>query len=157
MTNVRTERAATSDSFAGGCACAAVRYDIAAQPVAMGDCQCRQCQQRSGTGHGSYLAFAMREAVKLTGQAREWDVTGDGGTLKRHAFCGTCGTPVFLTFPALPELFIVHAGSLDDPSRYQLHYVTYTRSGQAWDAVAPALAKFETMPPRADADGGNAG
>ena len=135
-----------SAAYSGGCACGTIRFEITDEPVGTNDCQCRQCQQRSGTGHGSYMAFASRAKVKLTGDAKEWDVTGDGGTLKRHAFCPVCGSPVYLTFPAMPDLFIVHAGSLDDPGRYKPQFVTYHVSGQDWDAVAPGLKMFGRMP-----------
>jgi len=30
-------------------------YEISAEPIAMNDCQCRDCQSTSGTGHGSYI------------------------------------------------------------------------------------------------------
>lgn len=140
-----------SNAYTGGCACGAIRFEINDESIGMNDCQCRDCQHRSGTGHGSYIAFASRAKVKLTGQAKEWDVTGDGGTLKRHAFCPVCGSPVYLTFPAMPDLFIVHAASLDDPSRYQPQFVTYNARGHAWDAVGPALKTFEKMPTRVPA------
>ncbi len=140
-----------SENYTGGCACGTIRFDIAAKPVAMNDCQCRDCQRRSGTGHGSYLTFASRAAAKLPGEAKEWDVTGDGGTLKRHAFCPACGSPVYLTFPQMPDLFIVHAASLDDPAMYKPQFVLFTASGHPWDAVDPALQTFERMPPRAAA------
>ncbi|MCA0246287.1 MAG: hypothetical protein LCH93_06670 [Proteobacteria bacterium] len=42
----------------GGCACGAVRYEIPGEPLAMADRQCRDCQRKSGTGHGSYLTSA---------------------------------------------------------------------------------------------------
>lgn len=44
--------------YTGGCACGAIRYEISTDPVMMNDCQCRDCQRDSGTGHGSYLIFA---------------------------------------------------------------------------------------------------
>ena len=47
-----------SKAFTGGCACGAIRYEIPAEPLVMSDCQCRDCQRKSGTGHGSYLTFA---------------------------------------------------------------------------------------------------
>lgn len=46
-----------STSYTGGCACGALRYEAAAQPIFENHCQCRDCQKRSGTGHGSYLTF----------------------------------------------------------------------------------------------------
>jgi hypothetical protein len=47
---------------------------------------------------------------------------------------------------AMPELFTVHAASLDDPSRYKPAVVTYTVRGHAWDHIDPALPRFDKMP-----------
>jgi hypothetical protein len=136
-----------SISYTGGCACGAIRYEISDEPMVSNDCQCRTCQKKSGTGHSSYLTFPSKEKVKLSGKATLWDVAGDNGNVKSHGFCPTCGSPVYLTFPAAPDLFTVHAGSLDDPGRYRPQMVTYTIRGQSWDHVDPVIAKFEKMPP----------
>ncbi|HEY3148464.1 MAG TPA: GFA family protein, partial [Dongiaceae bacterium] len=106
------------------------------------------CQRKSGTGHGSYLTFPSRSRVKLTSQATHWDMVSDSGNVKTRAFCPTCGSPVYLTFKAMPDLFTVHAASLDDPSRYKPQMVFYTARGYAWDHLDPALPKFDKMPPR---------
>jgi hypothetical protein len=136
-----------SQSYSGGCACGAIRYDIAAEPIAMNDCQCRDCQSASGTGHGSYLTFPDRATVTLTGKASHWDMTGDSGNVKTRGFCPTCGAPVYLTFADMPELFTIHAASLDDPGRYQPQMVTYMVSGHGWDRLDPTVPKFKKMPP----------
>ena len=134
-------------AYVGGCACGAIRYEISAEPMASNDCQCRDCQRRSGTGHGSYLTFPSRKDVKLKGEATLWNVAGDTGNVKSYAFCPVCGSPVYLTFAAAPDLFTVHAASLDDPSRYKPQMVTYVVRGYAWDHLDPALPKFDKMPP----------
>ena len=134
------------ESYAGGCACGAIRYDVAGEPVAMNDCQCMQCQRDSGSGHASYLTFSGAQ-VKLAGAASSWDFTGDGGTVKRRAFCPDCGTPVYMTFPNSPEIFVIRAGSLDDPRRYKPEMVFWTATAQPWDLIDPEAAKFERMPP----------
>ena len=54
-----------SKPYTGGCACGAIRYEISAEPLAMIDCQCHDCQHTSGTGHGSYLSFPSRNDVKV--------------------------------------------------------------------------------------------
>ncbi len=134
-------------SYTGGCACGAVRYEITAEPVFQNHCQCRDCRKRSGTGHGSYLTFASREAVTLTGRTTDWRVRGDSGNDKVQAFCPTCGTPVALTFAAMPDLFTITAASLDDPARFAPAVVTYASRALPWDGIDPALRSFPAMPP----------
>jgi hypothetical protein len=68
-------------------------------------------------------------------------------TEKSHAFCPVCGSPVYLTFAAMPDLFTIHAASLDDPGRYRPQVVTYGMRGHTWDRLDPALPKFDKMPP----------
>lgn len=135
-----------SRTWSGGCACGAVRYEIAGEPVFSNHCQCRDCQYKSGTGHGSYLTFPNRRAVALTGQTAKWDMVGDSGNIKTRGFCPTCGSPVSLTFVAMPDLFTIHAASLDDPARFKPQAVTYTSRGYAWDHLDPAVPTFEKMP-----------
>lgn len=132
--------------YSGGCACGVIRYNISDEPIFMNDCQCKDCQRMSGTGHGSYLTFPSRAAVKLEGEASHFDMIGDSGNTKTSSFCPKCGSPVYMTFAAMPTLFTVHATSLDDPSRYIPQAVTYTVSGFPWDHLNPVLPKFEKMP-----------
>jgi hypothetical protein len=135
-----------SKAYTGGCECGKIRYEIADEPLFMNDCQCRDCQRRSGTGHGSYLTFPSRQHVKLEGAATHSKVTSDNGNVKTHAFCPTCGSPVYLTFSATPAVFTVHAASLDDPGRYEPQAVTYRVRGYAWDKIDPTLPQFDKMP-----------
>jgi hypothetical protein len=137
-----------TQAYTGGCACGAIRYEISSEPIVSNHCQCRDCQRKSGTGHGSYLTFPRRTDVKLTGEATHWDIIGDSGNAKTRAFCPMCGSPVYMTFAAAPDVFTVHAASLDDPSRYKPQMVTYVLRGHAWDYIDPTLPRFDRMPPR---------
>ncbi|MDV6330055.1 GFA family protein [Asticcacaulis sp. 201] len=132
-------------TWTGGCACGALRYEISADPIAMVDCQCRDCQLESGTGHASHIVFA-REGAKTTGDAAQYEMRADSGNMKTRHFCKTCGCPVLMTFAATPDVFTVRAASLDEPDRYQPQIVTYTARGHDWDHLDPALPKFERMP-----------
>lgn len=136
-----------SHAYTGGCACGAIRYEIPSEPIFQNHCQCLDCQHKSGTGHGSYLSFA-RGGTKQTGQATLWDMIGDSGNVKTRAFCPTCGSPVYMTYAAMPDVITVHAASLDDPSRFKPQAVTYGVRGHAWDFLDPALVRFERMPPK---------
>ena len=135
--------------YAGGCACGAIRYETISEPIFENHCQCRDCQKRSGTGHGSYLTFPSRADVTITGEAKEWRIVADSGNEKIHAFCPTCGTPVYLTFSAMPDLIAVHAASLDDPGLFNpqvVTVVTYAMRAHGWDMMSPSLATFERLP-----------
>ena len=132
--------------YTGGCACGAIRYSTAHAPIFQNHCQCRDCQHKSGTGHGSYLTFPRAGGVKVTGQATPWDMIADSGNVKTRGFCPTCGSPVYQTYTAMPDIFTVHAASLDDPRRFKPQAVTYAVRGHAWDHLDPGLTKFAKMP-----------
>lgn len=133
-------------TYTGGCACGEIRYEVEGEPIVMVDCQCRQCQRESGTGHTSNLTFHKARA-SIDGKPSAWDTAGDGGTRKRSAFCPTCGSPVYMTFPDMPDLLVIRAASLDEPERYQPQIVTWAAAAQAWDRIDPALTVFDKMPP----------
>ena len=132
--------------YTGGCACGAVRYATKHTPLFQNHCQCRDCQRRSGAGHGCWLTFPERADMTITGEAAHWEVAGDSGNVKSHAFCPVCGTPVYLRFSEAPELIAVAAGSLDDPRRFEPQALTYAVRGLSWDSVDPSLQAFERMP-----------
>ena len=133
-------------AYTGGCACGAIRYETKNEPIFENHCQCRECQKLSGTGHGSYLTFPSRQAVTLKGEASLWSSIADSGQQKSRGFCPACGTPVYITFAAMPDIFTVHAASLDEPARFSPQAVTYGMRALPWDRLDPALATFPKMP-----------
>jgi hypothetical protein len=132
----------------GGCACQAVRYEIAAEPLLMAHCQCRDCQEQTGSGHASVVAFP-KAAVKLAGTATQYQSTADSGKRKTRAFCPVCGTPLYVLLESMPDAFLVKAVTLDDASVFQPQMVLYTDRAHAWDHVDPGLPAFPKMPPAA--------
>ena len=135
------------DKITGGCACGAIRYECTAEPLFAAHCQCRGCQHFSGTGHFSVMAVP-KAAVKMTGTPTYYEAKGDSGNTLRRGFCPTCGSPVFGLPDGMPDLAILPAGSLDDPSIFEPSAVVYAEHGPAWDYLDPALPKFPQMPPR---------
>ena len=131
----------------GGCHCGAVKYEISGDPVFTANCQCSDCQKFSGTGHSCNMAFPEAQA-NITGELTEYTIKGASGQDITRGFCPTCGTPIYSRSAAIPELVILKAGTLDDPSYYQPQMVIYTKSGQSWDAMPDDLMAFDEMPPR---------
>ena len=137
-----------SGDYRGRCACGAVRYDIAAEPAFAGQCQCRDCQRATGSGHANAIAFP-ESAVRLTGEVRYHAATGDSGKRVERGFCPACGSPMVWKFASRPELIAILAGSLDDPGVFAPQVVMYASRGFKWDRVDPALPSFEKLPPAA--------
>lgn len=135
-----------STTTSGGCACGDVRFDIAGTPVFQNHCQCRDCQQCSGTGHSSYMTFRGRGTLRITGSVSLWQLTADSGNAKTHAFCPRCGSPLYLTFAGMPDLLAIHVGALDDPSIFTPNVLTWASSGQAWDNLGAGLTAFARRP-----------
>ena len=138
-----------TSKYDGGCLCGAVRYSSGAEPMATGNCHCRDCQKTSG---GPYIAgfLVPAEAFEVTGEVTWFTTTADSGNRSQRAFCPTCGSSLF----GRPEgggVLFVHASTLDDPSWFKPAIDIFTSSAQPWDVMDPALAKFEKMPPM---DGG---
>ena len=132
----------------GGCACGSIRYEITAAPLLMAHCQCRDCQEQTGSGHASVLAFP-KSAVHVSGRATEYVTTADSGKRKTRAFCPVCGTPLYVLLDSMPDAFLVKAATLDDPTVFQPQMVLYTDRGHPWDHLDQALPKFAKMPPPA--------
>jgi hypothetical protein len=132
--------------YRGGCRCGAIRYEIAAEPMFAGQCQCLDCQHETGGGHASFMAFPA-DAVKLTGTPRFYELKADSGNQVQRGFCPTCGSPVVGRSSGMPDMTTITAGSLDDPGVFRPEFVVYTSRGHAWDRVDPALPSFPKMPP----------
>ncbi len=132
--------------YLGGCACGAVRYQIDDEPVF--ENHASAVTASAGAERGTALPhLSDRAKAVVTGKVTTWHVAGDSGNEKIHAFCPTCGTPVHLTFAAMPDLLeTVHAASLDSPELFHPSVVTYHARALDWDAVDPGLTKVQKMP-----------
>ncbi|MUG92055.1 aldehyde-activating protein [Scytonema sp. UIC 10036] len=132
-------------TYTGGCACGANRYEINTEPLLMGHCQCKDCQEATGSGHASVLVFP-KSGAKLSGSVTEYSTKADSGKTKKLAFCPICGSPLYTFLESMPDVFVVKAGSLDDPTVFQPQMVIYTDSRCTWDYIDPALPSYPKMP-----------
>ena len=130
----------------GSCMCGAVRYECSAEPVMTANCHCRDCQRATGSAYASVF-LVPRNAVKITGEVKYYDVKGDSGNILSRGFCPTCGSRLFGKPAVVPDLMGIMAGSLDDPSSHKPAMDIYTASAQPWDSMNPELSKFPKGPP----------
>ena len=99
----------------GGCACGAVRYTIAGAPKFAFICQCRACQQMTGSDHAAGFGLDA-ENLTITGALKHFERTAASGHAVRTYFCAHCSAPVYNDPERAVGLVMVHIGSLDDPS-----------------------------------------
>ena len=130
----------------GGCACGAVRYEIAAEPIRGFYCQCRDCQRDTGSGHSAVAVFPSA-AMRVTGAATEHLRSADSGAHKRKVFCGTCGSPLYNKPQSKPDMIGVYVGTLDDPSIFKPQIVMFASRAQSWDDLDPTLPRLPNMRP----------
>lgn len=133
-------------NFSGSCLCGAVRYECSAEPLFMGNCHCRDCQKASGGAYEPTIGLPAA-ALKITGKVQYYDTRADSGNTLSRGFCPECGSRMFGKAGAMPDLAMISAGSLDDPSQYQPTMDIFTSRAQPWDHMNPAVPKFPQMPP----------
>ncbi len=138
--------AASEADFTGGCLCGAVRYRVAAAPVAARACWCRACQY-VGAGSGTVNAIFPTAALRIEGVLAEYASLADSGSRMRRRFCPRCGTSMFANSEARPQFTGVRVGTLDDPNRIKPEATIWTSAAPPWAAFDPALPCFEGQPP----------
>lgn len=128
-----TETNDTDLPVTGGCMCGAVRFSIAAAPIAQRICWCRSCQYH-GAGNATVSAIFPFDALTVTGEVRDYEMVADSGNVMRRGFCPRCGTPLFNRGSRRPEIFVVRVGALDHPERFP-------PKSQIWASRRPAWVK----------------
>ena len=132
-------------SFTGGCACGAIRYECNAEPTAMFNCHCRDCQRATGTAF-SAVVYVPAKAFKITKGAPRYYSTSSGAVgHNKRGFCADCGSRLF--GGGTDEGQGINAASLDDPTLFKPQMHIWTSDAQPWDQMGPKLPKFETYAP----------
>jgi hypothetical protein len=135
--------------YAGGCLCAALRYEAGGEPSASGFCYCADCRKVSGSGFMPFMGFPG-SAVRFSGETRQFVSTSARGTEAVRNFCPVCGGLVFGGVVGKDKSFTIYAGSLDDPSLFHPQIAIFTRDCPPWVAIPPGLKAFETLPQRSE-------
>jgi len=135
-----------STHYSGGCACGNIRYECNAEPVMSVNCHCRDCQHATGSAYSTDMVIPVSGWKLTSGSPKYFDKKADSGNIVSRGFCGDCGSPLFAKESAAPDIIVITAGSLDDPTRYSPTGDLWTKSAQPWDHMNPDIEKFETQP-----------
>jgi hypothetical protein len=133
--------------YTGGCLCGALRYEAEGEPSASGYCCCADCRKASGSGFIPFMGFTG-DAVRFSGEARQFISNSFRGTEAVRNFCPVCGSLVFGGVVGKDTSFTIYAGSLDDPSLFAPQIAIFMRDRAHWVLIPPGLKTFETLPQR---------
>lgn len=127
----------------GGCSCGRVRYEAAGPPLFSVVCHCRDCQRASGTAGVPVMGVA-RDTFRVSGAPKSYATPGGSGQNAVRHFCPDCGSPLFGTPEAVPDIVTIYAGSLDRPEVFAPDHVIFTRDRPAWAKLHAALREYHT-------------
>ena len=130
--------------LSGGCRCGRVRYECAADSIAMSFCYCRDCQMSSGSAFGSFVLIPPGTMQLRSGQPKRYAVKTDSGRTLTREFCAECGSPLFAW---TENIFAVTAASLDEPAGLQPSIAIWLDSAQPWAPIPDDIARFSKNPP----------
>jgi hypothetical protein len=129
----------------GGCWCGKARYTADAEPTFVAVCHCRACQKASGSAFAVIVALPAN-ALTVTGEVGTHDSVGGSGKGKHHHFCPSCGSPVFSTVDAIPDMRMIRSGTLDDAEWVKPAMEIMCDEKQPWVALSGELKSFAGMP-----------
>lgn len=127
-------------SAAGGCFCGAVRYRLAADPIFVNACHCRDCQRLGGS---AFALNGMVEAEQVEVVQGEEAVTRKDGEVR----CGSCQVLLWAEHAFFgPAIRFVRLGTLDEGERFPPDAHFFVRSKHWWITIPADLPQFETLP-----------
>jgi len=134
------------NALRGGCNCGAVRYEIAAKPLAVIACHCTSCRRQSGAAFSVNLVVRA-DVMSIEGDLASWlDPDTESGAPIERQFCATCGSPIRSVPTAAPKMIALKAGTLDAPERFAPVMHIWTRSALPWASIPEGLPRFEKGP-----------
>ena len=131
----------------GRCHCGEITYEAEVQPHTVNICHCLDCQMLTGSVFRANIQAPADKFRVLTGTPREYIKVADSGTKRVHAFCGTCGSPVYACSPHNPQTYSLRLGGLNQrqelgrPARQ-----IWTRRRFAWIPKLEGVTEIEGQP-----------
>ena len=131
----------------GRCHCGAIAYEAEVEPGTINICHCEDCQMLTGTAFRANVQAPAHTFRILQGEPHRYIKTAGSGAKRAHAFCQTCGTPVYSCAPDNPQTYSLRVGALKQ--RYQLgmpHRQIWTKRRLGWLSSLADVPGIEEQP-----------
>ena len=120
----------------GGCACGAVRFELAGPPLKVGLCHCTKCRKATGAPFLHYADWPLA-AFRVNGRYATW---------KGRSFCPVCGTRLFQLGDDGVEVAL---GAVDEaPGDLAPSREAWTVRREHWLPPIPGTVQAQGDPPR---------
>src|SRR5215472_657271 len=92
------------------CHCGSLRAIASGDPEQVDLCHCKACQRRTGTAFHLGATY-LKDRVRLEGERKIYERTGDSGYRIRCHFCPKCGSNIYWESDRDPAVCGITAGS----------------------------------------------
>ncbi len=129
----------------GRCHCGAITFEAEVDPVKATICHCTDCQTLSGTAYRTTVPADASTFVLKTGKPTLYLKTAESGRKRQHAFCPTCGTPIYAAAPENPPTYGLRVGTLAQRAQIRPTRQIWCRSALPWSGDVSGLPRVETQ------------
>lgn len=129
----------------GQCLCGDVSFSADGDLAFQANCHCVDCRQVTGATFAT-LIFMKKSDVQISGQLSSFDHTVDSGNVLTKQFCPKCGSQLFGTNAARPELISLRAGSINEQELVKPQINVFAGSKMDCTLLDPNLPAPERMP-----------
>lgn len=134
----------------GGCRCGQLRYRFGHDgPLLNYCCHCLDCQKSTASAFADQLIVSTG-ALTLTGRRVTFATARPSGGVTTNQHCPECFSRVCNANTVYPEMTIVRAGTLDDPSGLEPFAHIWTSRKRGWITIDPAVPTFAEGPDPAE-------
>jgi hypothetical protein len=116
----------------GHCHCGEITFEAEVDPNALNICHCTDCQTLSGSAFRTNIPAPAEHFVLLSGTPKAYVKTAESGNKRLHAFCGTCGTPIYACAPDNPQSYGLRAGTITQRAAFTPRRQGWRRSALPW-------------------------
>jgi hypothetical protein len=124
----------------GSCHCGEITYEADVDPARVNLCNCTDCQVLTGSVFRVSVPAPAGAFRLLTGHPKVYVKTADSGAKRRHAFCPTCGSPIFATADSdSPPSYTLRVGGLAQRTQLPPTRRIWCRSALPWSQDVSAV------------------
>ncbi len=116
----------------GSCHCGEITFEAEIDSDAVRICHCTDCQTLTGSAFRVTVQTLVGGFLLRSGSPKIYIKTAESGNRRAHAFCSTCGTPIYSTATQEPRAYGIRVGTLKQRVELRPKRQIWYRSALSW-------------------------